>query len=562
MKVLFLFVTALSLFSCSSSVEGNKGEPATLSDFKKGCQVKLLANGREAFLHRIKMIRSAQESIVLQTFIWTADECGRILLQELCEAAERGVKVRIICDHLFSTQDSSALAAISRIKNLEIKIYNPAGDRLKPDTLKLMVESLGSFHKVNQRMHNKLLLVDSKDGICGGRNIENTYYDNSLGLNFKDLDVAIRGPVTVAMAKSFEQFWSSPICIPMTSLKDIAEKIPENITLKLELDKNSLYQQLPELLSTYDSQAGFMTVDKMAFFSDIPGKNDSDNFSGSSRLNDFIVETLKNADERIWIQSPYLVLSNKAKLIFSEIREANKNLDIKISTNSLAATDSWPTYAFLYRQKKLLVGDLGIEIYELNPLPGDLMKIMPNYSELLLQKAGLKSLSKEEWQKGDVSLYPRLCMHSKCMLVDENISFVGSYNMDPRSANLNTELSAVIIDEKFNRLLAEHIAKDIAARNSWVVAKRKTILGVKQIYSLISAIGNLGVKVTGLDLWPRRNTSCFQLKAGAEEVPIDHKDFYSNYFSVGNFPRVPILGEKEILTRFFKAFGIVLKPIL
>lgn len=562
MRVLFLVITVLSLWSCSSTGDGSVGDPASLSDFKRGCQVKLLDNGRGAFLHRIMMIRSAKESIELQTFIWTADECGRILFHELREAAKRGVKVRIICDHLFSTQDSSALAAISRTENLEIKIYNPAGDSLRPDALVIMLESIGNFHKMNQRMHNKLLLVDSKNGVCGGRNIEDTYYDNSLGLNFRDLDVAIRGPVTKEMKKSFEQFWASPICISMTSLKDVAAKMHENITLKLELDKNRLYQKLPELLPDYDWQAGFMEVEKMAFFSDMPGKNDSKNFSGSSRLNNFIVETLKNAEDRIWIQSPYLVLSNKAKQNFTDIRKANEKLDIKISTNSLAATDSWPTYAFLYRQKKMLIGDLNIEVYELNPMPGDMLEIMPNYSELLELKAGLKSLSKEQWQTGNISLYPRLCMHSKCMLVDNDISFVGSYNMDPRSANLNTELSAVIIDKKFNRLLAQHIARDMAARNSWVVAKRQTVLGLKQIYSLISAIGDLGVKLTGLDLWPRRNTSCFQLKTGAKEVPQGHKDFYKNYFSVGNFPRVPILGEKEILTRFFKAFGIVLKPVL
>ena len=173
-----------------------KGSPATIRDFKRNCEVKLLDNGRESFLHRIKMIRSAKESIVLQTFIWTADECGRILFHELREAAKRGVKVRIICDHLFSTQDSSALAAISRTENLEIKIYNPAGDSLKPDALVILLESIGDFHKMNQRMHNKLLLVDSNHGICGGRNIEDTYYDNSTGLNFRDLDLAVRGPVT------------------------------------------------------------------------------------------------------------------------------------------------------------------------------------------------------------------------------------------------------------------------------------------------------------------------------------------------------------------------------
>jgi len=561
LKYLLSLLLIVFLFSCASQKE-LVNHNVSLDKFHKSCRVKLLENGRESLLHRIQLIRNAKESIELQTFIWTDDECGRILLNELALAAQRGVKVRIICDHLFSSQDAIGLAAISLIKNLEIKIYNPAGDRIKPAALDLMIESIGNFHKVNQRMHNKLFLVDGKQGICGGRNIENTYYDNSIGLNFKDLDVAIQGPVTVDMKKSFEKFWESPISIPLTSLKDVAEKVEEKPKLNLQLSENLLHKNLPELLASYKWEEDYFEVNKMAFFSDEPGKNDTNSFSGSSHLNDFIIKVLSQAEDRIWIQSPYLVLSSKAKKNFKAIRKAKPKLDIKISTNSLAATDSWPTYAFLYKQKKTLINDLGIEIYEFNPLPGDLMEILPNYSDLLKQKAGLTSLPEKEWQEGDVNKYPRICLHSKCMLVDDRIAFVGSYNLDPRSANLNTELSAVIIDKKFNEKLAKYIKADVAAKNSWVVAKRRSILGVKQIYELIAAVTDLGVEITGIDLWPRRFTSCYQLKPGAKEVHQSHKNFYENYYSVGNFPRVPFLGEKEILARFFKAFGIALKPIL
>jgi cardiolipin synthase C len=562
LKVILFSISLICLFSCSSDIEGRIENLALLKDFKPSCQVKILDSGREALLHRVQMIRSAKKSILLQTFIWTDDECGRIMIHELGQAAKRGVKVRIICDHLFSNQDSSSLAAISRIKNLEVKIYNPAGNRVKPIPLQLMIKSIGQFHKVNQRMHNKLIMVDSRDAICGGRNIENTYYDNALGLNFKDLDVAVRGPVTASMKKSFEQFWSSPISLPLVSLKDVSEKLHESTPLNLELGKNKLYSVLSQLLSNYNWNDGFLEVDKVAFFSDMPGKNDSKGFHGGSRLNNIIVNAVKNAKERIWIQSPYVVMSAKAQKILTEIRAQNEALEITISTNSLAATDSWQTYAFLYKQKKVLIGDLGIKMYEFKPLPTDLFKIMPNYSQLLQQMNGTNSLTKKQWQEGDVTRYPRLCLHSKCMLTDDDFSFVGSYNMDPRSANLNTELSVVIIDKNFNRLLANHIAKDIAAKNSWVVAKRKTIIGIKQIFQIISAINSVGVKVTGIDLWPRRYSACFQLREGATEVSRDHKDFYKNYISVGNFPRIPILGEKEIFTRLFKAFGKSLKSIL
>lgn len=541
---------------------------ADLNDFKTGCEAKLLANGRDAFLHRIQMIRSAKKSIVLQTFIWTDDECGRIVIHELLQAATRGVKVRIICDpvvssnNLFSNQDPTSLAVLAHTKNLEVKIYNPPANRIKPSTLNLMASGIVRFQKFNQRMHNKMLMTDTAHAVCGGRNIENTYYDNSLDMNFRDLDVAIRGPVTKAMQKSFEQFWESPLCISLAAFKDVGEKPRAHVALNFKLKENSLYKSLPSLLSNYNGDSGFIKVEKAAFFSDAPGKNASKGFRGSSHLNNIIVNALKNAKERIWIQSPYVVMSTRAQKHLTSIRSRNEDLDITISTNSLAATDSWQAYAFLYKQKKVLVGDLNVKLYEFNPLPHDLLTRIPNYSDLLQQRSGLKFLTEEQHKKGDVKLYPRLCIHSKCMLTDDNFSFIGSYNMDPRSANLNTELSVVIIDKNFNRLLANHIAKDIAPRNSWAVGKRKDSIAIEKIHQMVAAINSVGVKITGLDLWPRRYSSCFQLKDGGKEVSCHHKDFHDNYHPVGNFPRVPTLAKKEVLARLFKAFGKSLKPVI
>jgi phosphatidylserine/phosphatidylglycerophosphate/cardiolipin synthase-like enzyme len=559
LKFSLLVCLLIYLVSCSS--DPAQGTPDYSKEFKTGCKVKVLQTGRDALLHRIGLLRSAKKSIVLQTFIWADDESGRMLIYEMIKAAQRGVKVKLLCDHLFTHQNVQSMAAILNIKGLEIKIYNPAGEDISPSALRLFGQTASNFKKIKQRMHNKLMLVDSQNAICGGRNIEDTYYDNAVGMNFKDLDLAVSGPVCKEMQKSFEEFWNSPLCVSLSSFKDVEEELKKETRLDVNLDENILFQVLRDEIRDYDWRSGYFEVDKMAFFSDKPGKNDTSSFKGSGRLNDFIVHTIDNAQSKIWVQSPYLVFSDKAKKLFNKWRDLKKNLDIRISTNSLVATDSWPTYAFYYKQKKMLIEDLGIKIFEFNPLPGDLRKYVPAYSDLL-NKMSLSSLSEDERKSGNIKKYPRLCLHSKCLLVDDNISFVGSYNLDPRSANLNTEVSVVIIDKKFNGIMADILKQDMKAKNSWVVAKRQKMVGLKQLESLVSMISGIGAKISGIDLWPRRFTSCFQLREGAEEVSPEHEDFYKNYIQVGNFPRMPWFGEKEIFTRLFKVFASSLKPIL
>ena len=421
MRVLIISLSLLLWASCAHRSDDILEATDYSAEFKSNCQVKLLTQGRAALLQRIQLIRSAKKSIDLQTFIWTDDDCGRILMNEFVTAAHRGVRVRLLCDHLFSDQNASKIAAICKTPNLELKIYNPATKTLRPSTLDLMLKSLGSFHNVNQRMHNKILLVDGKEAICGGRNIEDTYYDNSTGLNFKDLDIAVRGEVTSAMTRSFEQFWASPLSISAASLKDVASKLETAALLNLHVEKIELYQLIQDSIRK-DPGAwtnDFKDVEKMAFFSDLPGKNSSQSFSGGGHLNSFLIQSLKQANQRIWIQSPYLVISDRAEELFRSSRKKQPDLEIRVSTNSLAATDSWPTYAFLYKQKKMSIGELNIQLFEFNPLPKDLLEFIPNYNELLKKLNGMSSLPTHLRQSGKVTDYPRLCLHSKCMLIDD-----------------------------------------------------------------------------------------------------------------------------------------------
>ena len=155
---------------------------------------------------------------------------------------------------------------------------------------------------------------------------------------------------------------------------------------------------------------------------------------------------------------------------------------------------------------------------------------------------------------------PFMCMHSKSVVVDDSVSFVGSYNLDPRSENINTECGMIIRDGNFARLLKSYIEVDMQPRNAWVIARKKRQDEVDDINSIfVEFFSFLPIG----DVWPFRYSASFELKPGREPVDIDHPRFYKNYRDVGNFPQVNIEGiGKEIGVRGTKMFLGFVKPLL
>jgi hypothetical protein len=152
-----------------------------------------------------------------------------------------------------------------------------------------------------------------------------------------------------------------------------------------------------------------------------------------------------------------------------------------------------------------------------------------------------------------------LCIHAKSLVVDGRVAFVGSYNLDPRSEQLNTEVGLLVEDEVFARELAAEIERDLRPENSWVVGRKVLPLKLEAVNKFIDDALSLGP----IDVWPIQNTSCFELKAGEAEVAPTHAEFHRRYRDVGAFPGTEgLLSTKEILTRLYKAVGAPLTPIL
>ncbi|HFC29563.1 MAG TPA: hypothetical protein ENJ44_00820, partial [Oceanospirillales bacterium] len=190
----------------------------------------ILEKGEDSLLLRLHMIRMAQKSIEIQTFIWVNDDAGHLVLAELLQAAKRGVKVKVIIDQLFSMGNSWFLAEIATLhKNLEVKMFNPIFNEGNTSSFDFVTALACCLSSLNRRMHNKLFLVDDKYGINGGRNYQNRYFDWDEEFNYHDRDVlAIGKNVAMQMRESFKAFWNSQWVVRLENLDDVAGRILKN----------------------------------------------------------------------------------------------------------------------------------------------------------------------------------------------------------------------------------------------------------------------------------------------------------------------------------------------
>jgi len=526
----------------------------------------ILDIGEDALLARVHLVRSAKKSIVVQTIIWVNDEVGRLLIFELIQAAKRGVKVQLLIDHFASEKNLQIAAFLATVhKNFEIKIYNPVtGIDVNPSFINKFKSIFLSFNQFNQRMHNKIFIVDDVIGITGGRNYQNAYYDQAKGLNYKDRDVIIIGPVVQEMQESFQAFWKFKRSINLKELSDVKSYIKNN-EVKIWGTKESF--QLHGFFENIDKRASqsqlisqlfvnqMIEVNNAYFIADDPGKNRKKWFGKYRGLGKITIELAKlvsKAQDSIYIQTPYLVLTGSAVDLFRRIRKEYPDMDIRISTNSLAATDSWYVYALSYKQKKTYLVDLKFIIYEMKPNPDDMAAIMPTYQQLLDRPFAPSEIEQAE--------EPYFCLHAKSMVIDDETAFIGSYNLDPRSENLNTEVGVVIHDRTLAKMLKNNIKKDMEPQNSWVIGKRKIPLGLgtpNAIFEELSALLPL------LDPWPYKYATSFELIDGKQFVELNHKDFYDNYRDVGSFPQVnESSGSKAIGAWMVKGFFSFVKPLL
>ena len=515
--------------------------------------VSLLENGEDALIARLHLIRQATRSIDFQTFIWANDEVGSLLARELISAARRGVKVKVLVDYVGIAKDAKALALVSKAHpNLEVRVYRPTARTLEYGQLGTLFYALTNFKGANQRMHNKVLVVDDTVGITGGRNVENSYFNHAVSMNFKDRDVLLVGPVAADMTHTFDDFWNYRHSMPANLLTDVANAKPEH---RIE----SLATPIDRSLHRLSQRAGQPSVVKAAlveplrrvqsvqFISDLPGKNGAVLLTGGGRATAHILSVLDEAREQIWMQSPYLVLGKPGQRYFRKLRKSKPSLQIHVSTNSFGSTDNLIAYAGNVRLRDCYVHQLGFQIGEYRPLPSDLARVLPNYD-------WLANIAKSARERDTF-----MCIHAKSFQIDEELSFVGSFNLDPRSAHLNTESGLLIRDRDFANLLRQEIRRDLDSGNSWTIAGRTMPDSLIDLQMLTQEV----TQHSPINVAPLDATSAFELKPGATSVPRNHPEFYQRYRDIGSFPGGDgILGERELKGRVLRFSTPIIDPLL
>ncbi|MBJ6982042.1 MULTISPECIES: phospholipase D family protein [unclassified Luteimonas] len=565
----------------------------------------ILDYGQDALLARLSLIRSAQRTLDVQTYIFDEDDAGHLFLDEMLAAARRGVRVRVLVDQLSALRRVETLAALAGAHaNFEMRIYNPVLGRARISYPQYVLAAACCWRRLNQRMHSKLLLVDGMVGITGGRNYQNSYYDWDPVYNFRDRDLFVAGPVVADMAANFEQYWVARLTRTLPGLSDVGRALLRGGVPSLPHAPFDLPDRVQRISRDADDQglvaelaAYALPVAGVGFIADPPQKHRR-NYEGVAPSTRGLRELIDGAKEEVLLQTPYLVLSPPAQAQFRELRLRDAPPRVVVSTNSLAATDAFITYALSYKYKRRFLREFGFEIHEFKPFPQDApidveatgtvdiawdangnavvggrrgraagvdgsqggggratRPLAREYSAL--RWSGFSAHEPVPLERGGV----RFGLHAKSLVIDERIGVVGTHNFDPRGDTYNTESAVVIEEPAFARTLAASIRRDMLPANAWTIAPRDK----PPVFSgLDYSLGKVSEALPVFDLWPIRYATSYEFRpspACPQPIPPSDPRFRECYDPVGDFPGVQ-MGLKTLMTRIFTAFGAGLAPIL
>ncbi len=515
--------------------------------------VGLLETGDDALLARIHLIRAARHSIDIQTFIWIHDDSGSWVFRELLAAARRGVTVRVLVDAFVRpglTAEEYAGLAVAH-QNLEIRLFRPLSENAVTGLWRVVPDTFTRFTSLNRRMHGKILLVDGVAAILGGRNYQDSYFDRDPVFGFRDRDVLVLGPECAAIQAAFNAFWTDREAYPALSMRDLRQAIETGSAILpaprpvpdsfVEIDRLANEAAITAFRPELEPQ----TVAAMRFLANPPEDIRRRAGPGADGAFEPLKEALLAAREEVLIQTPYSVLGRTMTRLVRQIRKDAPGVRIRISTNSLGSADHISVVGVAMKQRRAKIKDLQLEVHLARPVPGDIAAMVPRYPQLLA----------EADPSGEG---PRFCLHSKSIVIDRAVCFVGSHNFDPRSFQLNSENGILIADAAFARRLAGLIERDLHPRNSWVLAARRLPPVIAQLNDLATAVTS---RLPLFDLWPLEPVSCYEpLDEEVLRSPFD-ADFHEHYRDVGPLPGIRP-GTVALRAHLMRAFGSFTAPLM
>lgn len=409
----------------------------------------LIDDGTSAFVLRAAFARMATKTIDLQTYIYSNDLTSKVLIGELKNAADRGVKVRILLDDYGTKSDVADVMLLNQHPNIEVKVFNTVRRRSK---ILFLPQLLMDFNRLNSRMHNKLFVVDNIAYITGGRNVGSNYFMPETSANFSDTDVLFIGPMTKYATKSFDEYWNHRLSIPASVFPKAKSK---HAIKKLEQKFAAIENRRAEDTRMYNAsilmtqrafkqkKLGFSWGHGL-FLADPPAKvemtmREKEQYRGDivKKLQDLWGQTRNS----IYVSAAYFVPG--AGGLEYILREENMGAHVTIVTNSLSSTNAPTVYSKWEKYRKELLKS-GADIYE-----------------FMLSAENLRAKKHGRVRQAPVFSV----LHSKSIVFDDRISWIGSFNLDPRSAYFNTENVAIFDSADFAKKVRDMIIDD--TKTSW-----------------------------------------------------------------------------------------------
>jgi cardiolipin synthase C len=397
--------------------------------------IRLLTSGEEALADLVALADHAERTLDIQYYIIHQDDSARILLHHVRLAADRGVRVRVLVDDLNTAGEDQRFLHLSEHANVEVRVFNPfPGGRFA--TWTRFVASASDMRRINHRMHNKLFVADNALAITGGRNIGDEYFTRDQRSNFIDLDVVAAGEIVPQLSASFDAFWNSKFAYPIASVASPASAEPA----ASPLEDNGVPASADWLEHELDAGAVPLTWVPATVLADRPAKiaNEAAPDEEVTIAND-LATLMRSAKQELIVISPYFIPGKDGVALFAKL--VAQGVHIRILTNSLASTDS-PLVHTGYARYRVALLKLGVELSEVRP------------------KLGQKRARFHPFRSANASL------HAKALVIDQKTVFIGSMNMDARSARTNSELGLVMRSAEIARQVTS-LLDDISADGSY-----------------------------------------------------------------------------------------------
>jgi putative cardiolipin synthase len=397
--------------------------------------IHLLTSGEEALADLIALADHAERTLDIQYYIIHQDDSARILLRHVRQAADRGVRVRVLVDDLNTAGEDRRFMHLSEHTNVEVRVFNPfPGGRFA--TWTRFVASASDMRRINHRMHNKLFVADNALAITGGRNIGDEYFTRDPHYNFIDLDVVAGGAIVPELSASFDAFWNSKYAFPIASVAS-AVSAEASTTPVPDSGAATNANWLEHELESGQLQLTWVPATVLA---DRPAKIASETSPDEEvTIANDLATLMLSATQELLVISPYFVPGKEGVAMFAKL--VGQGVHIRILTNSLATTDS-PLVHNGYARYRVELLKLGIELSEVRP------------------KLGQKRARFHPFKSSNARL------HAKALVIDQKTVFIGSMNMDARSARTNSELGLVIRSTEIARQVTS-LLDDISADGSY-----------------------------------------------------------------------------------------------